>query len=38
MKPKEVIKNKAGETTSLQDGQTFYAVAHGKQPGIYLNW
>ncbi|OBT60004.1 hypothetical protein VE03_10458, partial [Pseudogymnoascus sp. 23342-1-I1] len=32
MKPKEVIKSKAPETTSMQDGQTFYAVAHGKQP------
>jgi viroplasmin and RNaseH domain-containing protein len=36
--PKEVIKDGAGETTPLRDSQAFYAVAHGKQPGIYPYW
>lgn len=36
--PKEVIKDGAGETTPLRDSQAFYAVAHGKRPGIYPYW
>ena len=34
----EVIKDGAGETTPLQGGQVFYAVAHGEHPGIYRYW
>ena len=37
-KPKEVIKDGAGDTTPLRDREAFYAVAHGKQPGIYSYW
>lgn len=33
-KVKEVIKSGAGETTPL-GGNGFYAVANGKNPGIY---
>lgn len=36
--PKEVIKDGAGETTPLRDDQAFYAVAHGRKPGIYPYW
>ena len=36
--PKEVIKDGAGETTPLRASQAFYAVAHGKRPGIYPYW
>lgn len=38
MKAKEVIKKGAGETTPLKGDLPFYAVAHGKHPGIYPNW
>ena len=38
MEPKEVIKDGAGETTPLRDSQAFYAVAHGKRPGIHPYW
>ena len=37
-KPKEVIKDGAGQTTPLGDSEAFYAVAHGKRPGIYPYW
>ena len=33
--PKEVIKNGAGSTTPVSDSEAFYAVAHGRKPGIY---
>lgn len=32
--PKVVIKHGAGETTLILNGDGFYAVAHGKRPGI----
>lgn len=34
---KEVIKSEAGETTPL-DGDVFYAVANGANPGIYHDY
>lgn len=36
--PKEAIKDGAGETTPLRGSVAFYAVAHGKRPGIYTYW
>lgn len=36
--PKEVIKDGAGETTPVSNSASFYAVAHGKQPGIHEDW
>ncbi|KAG9235622.1 hypothetical protein BJ875DRAFT_503914 [Amylocarpus encephaloides] len=36
--PKEVIKDGAGETTPPRGSQAFYAVAHGRKPGIYPYW
>ncbi|KAK8013572.1 hypothetical protein PG991_009165, partial [Apiospora marii] len=34
----EILKNGAGETTPLHGCEAFYAVAHGKRPGIYSYW
>lgn len=34
----EVIKDGAGETSPLWNTKAYYAVAHGKQPGIYEYW
>jgi hypothetical protein len=31
----KIIKEGAGETTLLRQGEAFYAVANGKKPGIY---
>lgn len=36
--PKEVIKDGAGSTTPVRDSQAFYAVAHGRNTGIYPYW
>ncbi len=36
--PKAVIKEGAGSTTPVRDSQAFYAVAHGRKPGIYPYW
>jgi viroplasmin and RNaseH domain-containing protein len=36
--PKKAIRDGAGETTSLWGSEAFYAVAHGKRPGIYTCW
>lgn len=36
--PQEVIKDGAGETAPMWDSEAFYAVAHGRQPGIYPYW
>ncbi|KAL3421822.1 hypothetical protein PVAG01_05978 [Phlyctema vagabunda] len=36
--PKVVIKEGAGSTTPVRDSQAFYAVAHGRKPGIYPYW
>ena len=38
VEPKEVIKDGAGETTPILNSGVFYAIAHGKRPGIYKNW
>ncbi|EER44044.1 conserved hypothetical protein [Histoplasma capsulatum H143] len=35
VKPKEILKEGAGETTSLPNQLAFYAVADGKSPGIH---
>lgn len=35
MEPKEIFKEGAGETAPLPNELAFYAVAHGKSPGIY---
>lgn len=36
--PQEVIKDGAGETTPVRGMQAYYAVANGKQHGIYPFW
>lgn len=36
--PKEVIKAGAGMTSPSWGSNAYYAVAHGKQPGITLYW
>jgi len=34
----EILKNGGGETTPLDGCEAFYAVAHGKCPGVYSYW
>ncbi|OJJ41996.1 hypothetical protein ASPZODRAFT_78085 [Penicilliopsis zonata CBS 506.65] len=36
--PKEVFKEGAGETAPLPGNQAFYAVAYGRNPGIYEDY
>ena len=35
---KEVIKAGAGETNPEWESEAFYAVAHGRKPGIFPYW
>jgi len=37
-KPKEIIKDGAGDTTPTWNSKAFYAVANGTRPGIYSYW